>query len=123
MSRKNKKNKKSKQKQNEIPKDTENDKVPEPEDAVPAAAVNDKTCDLCDYEYDSAAVCNKCDAVSLCEDCVKRHEYNGKRLPWSVSRTSGAEVSLTATRIIKPLEVVIEDTAVVTIPGTSPCNV
>ena len=122
MSKKNKKNKKSKQKQNETSKDAENDKVPEPKDAVPAA-VNDKTCDLCDYEYDSAAVCNKCDAVSLCEDCVKRHEYNGKRLPWSVSRTSGAEVCLTATRIIKPLEVVIEDTAVVTIPGTSPCNV
>jgi len=60
--------------------------------------------------------CSKCQSIVLCTQCLPRHFYAGRCLPWSVKNVSGLGKCLIATRTIKPLEVVIEDSAVVTVP-------
>jgi len=60
--------------------------------------------------------CVKCKAVVLCKYCLPRHYHFGRCLPWTTREVSGQGKCLVATRSIKPLEVVIEDSAVVTVP-------
>jgi len=73
-----------------------------------------KSCDLC--EISGAVTCSKCKSVTLCNNCMVRHIYAGKCSPWIVSKLPDGGKCLTASRVIKPLEVVIQDTSVVTVP-------
>eukprot|EP00092_Neocalanus_flemingeri_P001056 GFUD01001126.1.p1 GENE.GFUD01001126.1~~GFUD01001126.1.p1 ORF type:complete len:653 (+),score=128.14 GFUD01001126.1:144-2102(+) len=60
--------------------------------------------------------CIKCKNVILCDNCLPRHFHVGRCLPWSAKDVIGSGRCLVATRSIKPLEVVIEDSAVITVP-------
>ena len=56
--------------------------------------------------------------VNLCSDCSSRHQHQGKHLPWALTTTEDEEKVLIASRAIKPLEVVVCDLALVTVPLT-----
>ena len=47
---------------------------------------------------------------------VSSHPEPGPGAAWAVQSSEGRDPHLVATRSIKPLEVVIEDTAIVTVP-------
>ena len=70
-------------------------------------------CQLCG---EAGEGCGSCGGVSLCPGCRPRHKRAGKCLPWGVSRQEGVGRCLVATRDIKPLEIVLEDTAFVCAP-------
>ena len=72
-----------------------------------------KVCCLCGSQGDR---CPKCKNIVLCSLCFPRHQYGGRCLPWSVKEDKKYGKCLVATRSIKPLEVVVEDIAVVTVP-------
>ena len=72
-------------------------------------------CLLCGQE---GAVCVPCKEVELCADCSPRHKHRGRCLPWSVTEEEAGLKVLTASRAIKPLEVVVCDLALVTVPVT-----
>ena len=56
------------------------------------------------------------ETVKLCKMCMVRHSHAGKSLPWTISNIDGYGKCLVSTRTIKPLEVVVADTAVLTAP-------
>ena len=61
--------------------------------------------------------CSPCREVQLCPDCSPRHKHRGRCLPWTVKEGGEGEGRvLTASRAIKPLEVVVTDLATVTVP-------
>ena len=60
--------------------------------------------------------CAHCQNIVLCEQCLPRHLYLGRCLPWTIKNLPDVGRCLVATRTIKPLEVVIEDSAVLTVP-------
>ena len=65
----------------------------------------------------AGSLCSPCREVQLCPDCSPRHKHRGRCLPWTVKETRGEKV-LTASRTIRPLEVVVTDLATVTVPLT-----
>jgi len=90
---------------------------------------NDFICDLCgcngadrlsaenDKNNNSVSKESSDDeTVKLCKMCMVRHSHAGKSLPWTISNIDGYGKCLVSTRTIKPLEVVVADTAVLTAP-------
>ena len=76
----------------------------------------ERPCLLCGRE---ATVCSPCREVQLCPDCSPRHKHRGRCLPWTVKEAEGGAGNvLTASRAIKPLEVVVSDLATITVPLT-----
>ena len=61
--------------------------------------------------------CRPCGEVQLCPDCSPRHKHRGRCLPWTVQEGEEGRF-LTASRAIKPLEVVVTDLATITVPLT-----
>jgi len=60
--------------------------------------------------------CSKCHSAVFCLSCVPRHFHDGRCLPWTIKDVPEFGRCLVTTRHVNPLEVVIEDSAVLTVP-------